>query len=61
MEMVFPDGSNLFQQDNTLPQSKNGSGVLEEYNNDLDVLTWPPDSPDYNQIQHLWDVLNKQM
>lgn len=61
MEMVFPDGSNLFQQDNILPQSKNGSGVLKEYNNDFDVLTWPPNSSDYNQIPHQWDVLNKQM
>ncbi|KAK3520359.1 hypothetical protein QTP70_023838 [Hemibagrus guttatus] len=25
------------------------------------VLTWPPNSPDLNTIDHLWDVLDKQI
>ncbi|KAK3559853.1 hypothetical protein QTP86_021422 [Hemibagrus guttatus] len=25
------------------------------------VLTWPPNSPDLNPMQHLWDVLDKQV
>ena len=28
MEMVFPDGCGLFQQDNAMLQSKNGSGMV---------------------------------
>ncbi|KAK3529377.1 hypothetical protein QTP70_029484, partial [Hemibagrus guttatus] len=32
-----------------------------EHNNQFEVLTWPPNSPDLNPIEHLWDVLNKQV
>ncbi|ROL44145.1 hypothetical protein DPX16_5339 [Anabarilius grahami] len=28
---------------------------FEEHNNEFEVFTWPPNSP-----EHLWDVLNKQ-
>ena len=58
MEAVFPDGCGLFQQDNE-PQNNNGSGWFEELNNEFEMLTWPPNSPDLNQIKHLWDVLDK--
>ncbi|KAK3525649.1 hypothetical protein QTP70_002558 [Hemibagrus guttatus] len=34
---------------------------FDEHNNQFEVLTWPPNSPDLNPIQHLWDVLNKQL
>lgn len=34
---------------------------FEEHNNDFEVLTWPPKSPDSNQIEHLWDVLDKSL
>ena len=34
---------------------------FEEHNNEFEVLTWPPNSPDLNLIKHLWDVLNKQV
>ncbi|KAK3544669.1 hypothetical protein QTP86_026149, partial [Hemibagrus guttatus] len=58
-EMVFPDGCGLFQQDN-VPCYK-AQMVLEWFDehNEFEVLTWPPNSPDLNPIEHLWDVLNK--
>ncbi|KAK3572875.1 hypothetical protein QTP86_009313 [Hemibagrus guttatus] len=34
---------------------------FDERNNQFEVLTWPPNSPDLNPIQHLWDVLDKQV
>uniref|UniRef100_A0A671S2R6 Integrin alpha-5-like n=1 Tax=Sinocyclocheilus anshuiensis TaxID=1608454 RepID=A0A671S2R6_9TELE len=34
---------------------------FEEHNNEFEVLTWPPNSPDLNPIEHLWDMLNKQV
>lgn len=34
---------------------------FEEHNNELEVLTWPQNSPDLNPIEHLWDVLNKHV
>ncbi|KAL0201441.1 hypothetical protein M9458_004628, partial [Cirrhinus mrigala] len=30
-------------------------------NYEFEVLTWPPNSPDLNPIEHQWDVLNKQI
>ncbi|KAK3558540.1 hypothetical protein QTP86_019008 [Hemibagrus guttatus] len=34
---------------------------FDEHNNGFEVLTWPPNSPDINLIEHLWDVLHKQL
>ena len=62
METVFPGGSGLFQQDNVpCHKAKMVQEWFEEHNNEFEVLTWPPNSPDLNPIQHLWDVLNKQV
>ena len=61
MEMVFPDGCGLFQQDNA-PCLK--ATVVQEWfekHDKFEVLTWPPNSPDLNLIEDLWDVLDKQV
>ena len=34
---------------------------FEEHNNEFEVLTWPPNSPDLNPVELLWDVLDKQV
>ncbi|KAK3546573.1 hypothetical protein QTP70_029961, partial [Hemibagrus guttatus] len=34
---------------------------FDEHSNQFEVLTWPPNSPDLNPIQHLWDVLDNQV
>lgn len=62
METVFPDGTGLFQQDNApCHKAKMVQEWFEEHNNEFKVLTWPPNSPDLNPIEHLWDVLDKQV
>ncbi|KAK3549732.1 hypothetical protein QTP86_007743 [Hemibagrus guttatus] len=62
METLFPDGCGLFQQDNAPCHKANMvQEWFDEHNNEFEVLTWPPNSPDLNPIQHLWDVLNKQV
>ncbi|KAK3555385.1 hypothetical protein QTP86_015670, partial [Hemibagrus guttatus] len=49
----------------TGPQSSGRSKMVQEWfddhNNQFEVLTWPPNSPDLNPVQHVWDVLNKQV
>merc|ERR1711980_5436 len=34
---------------------------FEEHNNQFVVSPWPPNSPDLNPMEHLWDVLDKQV
>ncbi|KAK3570575.1 hypothetical protein QTP86_022521 [Hemibagrus guttatus] len=34
---------------------------FDDHNTQFEVLTPPPNSPDLNPIQHLWDVLDKQV
>ncbi|KAK3510151.1 hypothetical protein QTP70_026736 [Hemibagrus guttatus] len=61
METVFPDGCGLFQQNNTpCHKAKMGQEWFDEHN-EFEVLTWPPNSPDLNPTEHLWDVLDKQL
>ncbi|KAF7642467.1 hypothetical protein LDENG_00257450, partial [Lucifuga dentata] len=62
MAAVFPDGTGPFQQDNAPCHAVNiVQEWFEEHDKELQVLTWPPNSPDFNPIQHLWDVLEKQV
>ncbi|KAK3547569.1 hypothetical protein QTP86_025468 [Hemibagrus guttatus] len=62
METLFLDGCGLFQQDNALCyKAEMVQEWFEEHNNQFEMLSWPPNSPDLNPIQHLWDVLDKQV
>ena len=52
----------LFQQDNvSCHTAKIVQEWFEEHDKEFKVLTWPPNSPDLNLIEHLWDVLDKQV
>ncbi|KAK3561744.1 hypothetical protein QTP86_012991 [Hemibagrus guttatus] len=58
METLFPDGCGLFQQDKKAEMVQEW---FDEHNNQFEVLTPPPNSPDLNPIQHLCDVLDMQV
>ncbi|KAK3540543.1 hypothetical protein QTP70_034300 [Hemibagrus guttatus] len=60
METVFPDGCGPFQKDNVPCQKTKMFQEWFDEHNEFEVLTWPPIFPDLNQIEHLWDVLDKQ-
>ncbi|KAM9391739.1 BAR/IMD domain-containing adapter protein 2-like 2 [Pholidichthys leucotaenia] len=49
-------------QDNVLcHKAKMVQEWFEERNIESEVLTWPPNSPDLNPVEHLWDLLDKQI
>ncbi|KAK3513336.1 hypothetical protein QTP70_012369 [Hemibagrus guttatus] len=62
METLFPDGCGLFQQDNApCHKAEMLQEWFDDHNNQFEELTPPPNSPDLNPVQRLWDVLDKQM
>ncbi|GFT21670.1 transposase domain containing protein [Trichonephila clavipes] len=62
MASVFPAGNGMFQQDNTPCHKANI--VLEwfqEHGAEFQLTSWPPNSPDLNQIEHIWNVMGRQL
>lgn len=62
MASVFPAGNGIFQQDNA-PCHK-AKIVLEwfrEHDAEFQLMSWPPNSPDINPIEHIWDVMGRQL
>ncbi|GBL78764.1 Transposable element Tc1 transposase [Araneus ventricosus] len=62
MAFVFPIGNGIFQQDNA-PCHK-AQIVLEwfeEHTDEFHLMCWPPNLPDLNPMEHIWDVMERQL
>uniref|UniRef100_A0A3Q2XVP0 SH2 domain-containing protein n=1 Tax=Hippocampus comes TaxID=109280 RepID=A0A3Q2XVP0_HIPCM len=59
---MYPTSDGYFQQDNA-PCHKAGifSDWFLEHDNEFTVLKWTPQSPDLNPIEHLWDVVEREI
>jgi len=62
MTTVYLSSDGYIQQD-TAPCHKAQiiSDSFLEHDNDFTLLKWPPQSPDINPIEHLWDVVEREI
>ncbi|GBM43246.1 hypothetical protein AVEN_45089-1 [Araneus ventricosus] len=35
--------------------------VVEEFTDEFHLMSWPPNSPDLNPMEHIWDVMERQL
>ncbi len=62
MTTVYPSSGGYFQQDNA-PSHKAQitSDWFLEHEDEFTLLKWSPQSPDLNPIEHLWDVVEREI
>ncbi len=59
---VYPSSDGYFQQDNApCHKAQIISDWFLEHDNEFTLLKWPPLSPDLNPIEHLWDVVEREI
>ena len=57
---LFSEGPKVFQQDNApIYTAKWTMNFLEE--SGMEVLEWPPQLPDLNPIEHLWEAVDRSL
>ncbi|GFX45131.1 transposable element Tc1 transposase [Trichonephila clavipes] len=62
MTSVSPAGNGMFKQDNApCHKTKIVLEWFQEHEAESQLMSWPPNSPDLNQIEHIWDVMRQQL
>ncbi len=59
MTIVYTSSDGYFQQDSHKAQII--SDWFLERDNEFTLLKWLPQSPDLNPIEHLWDVVEREI
>ncbi len=62
MTTVYPSSDGYFQQDNApCHKAQIISDWFLEHDNEFTLLKWSPQSPDLNPIEHIWDVVEREI
>ncbi len=62
MITVYPSSDGYFQQDNApCHKAQIISDWFLEHDNEFTLLKWPPQSLDLSPIEHLWDVVEREI
>ncbi|GBL92538.1 Transposable element Tc1 transposase [Araneus ventricosus] len=62
MVFVFPTRNGIFQQDNApCYKARIVLEWFEEHTDEFHLMSWPPNSLDFNLMQHIWDVMEQQL
>ncbi len=59
---VYPSSDDYFQEDNApCHKAQIISDWFLEHDNEFTLLKWPPQSPDLNPTEHLWDLVEREI
>ncbi|GBN19316.1 Transposable element Tc1 transposase [Araneus ventricosus] len=62
MAFVFPTGNGIFQQDNApCHKARIVLEWFEEHTDEFHLVSWQPNSPDLNPMEHIRDVMERQL
>ncbi len=62
MTAAYPSSECYFQQDNApLHKIQIISHRFLEHDNEFNLLKWPPQSPDLNPIEHIWNAVEQEI
>ncbi|GBN66923.1 hypothetical protein AVEN_67927-1 [Araneus ventricosus] len=62
MAFLFPTGNGVIQQDNApCHKARIVLECFEEHTYEFHLMSWPPNWPDLNPMEHIWNAMERQL